>query len=106
MTNVYHYHISGLVEPFTIGCYGPVESIEECKALYAKCDNTLVDVTVRYDDTTIKTLSYDLYCPCWDEDLHSDNAEWVNEKCGTAPTGWIPCEDDATWVSPSSGLNC
>ena len=32
MTNIYHYHFSGLVEPFTIGCFGPVNSVDECKA--------------------------------------------------------------------------
>lgn len=30
---VYHYHFTEEV-PFTLGCYGPVESVEECKSLF------------------------------------------------------------------------
>ena len=32
-TCVYHYHLTDGV-PYTLGCYGPVNSVEECKALY------------------------------------------------------------------------
>lgn len=32
-TCVYHYHLTEEV-PYTIGCYGPVESVAACKALY------------------------------------------------------------------------
>ena len=30
---MYHYHTS-TGPPFLLGCYGPVQSVDECKALY------------------------------------------------------------------------
>jgi hypothetical protein len=30
---VYHYHLTDDL-PYTIGCYGPVASVAECKSLY------------------------------------------------------------------------
>ena len=51
MTNIYHYHFSGTEEPFTLGCYGPVNSLEECYALYPQdCGNSedIKDITVTY----------------------------------------------------------
>lgn len=35
-SNVYHYHISSTA-PFTIGCFGPVNSLAQAKALYPTC---------------------------------------------------------------------
>lgn len=60
-TTVYYYVIQDAA-PFTFGCFGPVSSLEECRALYDTCGD---------DATTIETLAdgfieYDLDCPCFD----------------------------------------
>jgi len=56
---VYYYMIqdSG---PFTLGCFGPVSSVEECRALYSTCGDDETEI-----DTVDGTILYDLDCPCW-----------------------------------------
>ena len=55
--------MSGLEEPFNIGCYGPVESYEECLDLYSTCTDTgdgafaEIDVLI---DGSIHTINYDI----------------------------------------------
>ena len=62
MTNVYHYHFSGTEEPFTLGCYGPVADLDECKGLYDNCGSGFTDITVKsYDqDSRIKKKCFHL----------------------------------------------
>jgi len=59
---VYYYSVSAAA-PFSVGCFGPVSSVEECRALYDTCDG------VRECVTTVEgTGWYDLDCPCFDGD--------------------------------------
>ena len=58
---VYYYMVQD-VAPFTVGCFGPVASVDECRALYDTCgdgDETLVT-------TRDGTRRYDPDCPCYD----------------------------------------
>ena len=59
---VYYYPITAQA-PFSIGCYGPVDSVAECRALYPDTcgDATVVNVTTVYG-----TGEYTLDCPCFD----------------------------------------
>lgn len=59
---VYYYSISASA-PFSLGCFGPVGSVEECRALYESCDGKRECVT-----TDEGTGWYDLDCPCFDGD--------------------------------------
>ena len=60
--DVYYYVITGEA-PFTVGCYGPVATVEECRELYNTCGNG--------DEYRVETRwgadDYDLDCPCFDE---------------------------------------
>ena len=60
-TSVYHYHTMDYA-PYTMGCYGPVASKEECMALYPD--------TCYEDPITVETadgdIDYVADCPCWD----------------------------------------
>ena len=59
--SVYHYHTMDYA-PYTMGCYGPVASKEECMALYPD--------TCYEDPITVETadgdIDYVADCPCWD----------------------------------------
>ena len=58
-----YYYVLQDVAPFTVGCFGPVGSLEECRALYSTCDDgDEVDVT-----TQAGTKRYDPDCPCFDK---------------------------------------
>ena len=59
---VYYYSVTAK-SPFTMGCYGPVDTVAECRALYSTCgDGQTETVTTDYG-----TGEYDLDCPCFDE---------------------------------------
>lgn len=60
--NVYHYHTSEAL-PYTIGCYGPVSSMDQCKSLYDTCDSGFEQMEVGKDCV----LAYDSDCPCFDK---------------------------------------
>ena len=66
---VYHYHVQD-TPPFTIGCYGPdrdssgaetLVTVDKCRSLYSECGDDTTSLT-----STSGTVSYDLYCPCYD----------------------------------------
>eukprot|EP00301_Raphidiophrys_heterophryoidea_P007946 c13010_g1_i1.p1 GENE.c13010_g1_i1~~c13010_g1_i1.p1 ORF type:complete len:227 (-),score=59.08 c13010_g1_i1:93-773(-) len=63
---VYHYHTydtSSYPAVWTIGCFGPVTTLAQCKALYTTCgDDTTTVYTIDYPNG----ISVDLYCPCFD----------------------------------------
>jgi hypothetical protein len=86
MTGIYHYHMSGLEEPFTIGCFGPVSSLQECYDLYDECGDDSTQITVKVGEET-ETITYDIFCPCWEDglDLHDDNKGWIESHCGSLP---------------------
>ena len=57
---VYHYMAQDK-PPFTLGCYGPVSSLDECRKLYATCgDGDTMTVT-----TAEGSRDYDPDCPCF-----------------------------------------
>ncbi len=58
---VYHYHFSA-DRPFTLGCFGPVDSLNACKSLYSTCNDDFVKVP---SDANGAFLIYDLFCPCY-----------------------------------------
>lgn len=61
---VYYYPVTSAA-PFVLACYGPVNSVQECRDLYpATCGATaeVVEVTTMYG-----TGLYTLDCPCFDE---------------------------------------
>ena len=33
------------VAPFSVGCFGPVGSVDECRALYSDCDGSTETIT-------------------------------------------------------------
>lgn len=62
---VYYYPISSRA-PFSLGCYGPVESVEECRALYPDtCGEEAAQVVVA--TTEYGSGLYTLDCPCFDK---------------------------------------
>ena len=63
---VYHYHTQDDA-PYTLGCYGPVNSLEECKALFPEtCGTGYENITYVDPETQIATSTeYDLFCPCY-----------------------------------------
>jgi hypothetical protein len=59
-TYVYHYHLSADA-PYTLGCFGPVNNLTQCKSLYSSyCGSGYTNVT-----TSIGTFQYDTWCPCF-----------------------------------------
>lgn len=61
--SVYHYHVTDAA-PFTIGCYGPVSSLAQAKAMYPTCGSTTTmqcagcgTLTVTTSSTTVKAGS-------------------------------------------------
>jgi len=70
---VYYYVVQDRA-PFTVGCFGPVRSVEECRSLYSTCgDGDEMSIT-----TADGTFNYDPDCPCYD----SNGSNVV----GTVPT--------------------
>lgn len=59
---VYYYVITEEA-PFTAGCFGPVASVEECRALEPNCGNG----NTYQVETQWGVGDYDLDCPCFDE---------------------------------------
>jgi hypothetical protein len=58
---VYYYMIQQDA-PFSIGCFGPVDTVAECRSLYSTCDGEVETVTTDWG-----TGDYDLDCPCYDK---------------------------------------
>jgi len=59
---VYYYVITEEA-PFSVACYGPVDSVEQCRELNSRtCDRDLYHVETEWGEG-----EYDLDCPCFDE---------------------------------------
>ena len=56
---VYYYVVSNRA-PFTLGCFGPINTEAECRALYPECDGVSESFTTAHG-----TDDYDLDCPCF-----------------------------------------
>jgi hypothetical protein len=80
-TNVYHYHTQA-VAPYTIGCFGPVYSLAQAKALYATCGQVATPLC-----TSKGAIDYDLDCPVYNS---MPSGEKYNQ---VVPTGACPCVD-------------
>jgi len=61
-TSVYHYHTS-TTPPYTLGCFGPVETQEACEALYTSCA-TPTTLSLR-TDSGVESVSYAVWCTCY-----------------------------------------
>jgi len=59
---VYHYHTTS-TPPYTIGCFGPVSSLQECKQMYEGCNTDEYETTLY--DSGGNRFSYSLWCPCF-----------------------------------------
>lgn len=58
--NVYHYHTNDQM-PNLLVCYGPAETIQDCKDLYPDtCDDGTINIC-----TDMGEIDYDVYCPCF-----------------------------------------
>ena len=60
----YHYHTVGEA-PFTLGCFGPVGSLDQCRILYAGCGTGFLNFTVWAAGGSSEEVSYDSWCPCY-----------------------------------------
>jgi hypothetical protein len=82
-TNVYHYHTQDQA-PFTVGCFGPVTSLTQCKSLYSTCNTGYASV-VSIDGSN---TNYDLDCPCFKMGTESYNQ--LSPTSGSSPS--LPVE--------------
>ena len=92
---VYHYHTSSDA-PYTIGCFGPVTSLEQCLALYpSTCKTGFANVC-----TSKGQINYDLDCPCYRQMSTGEtyNQNFVPSASCPACTGECP----GTLLSPTS----
>lgn len=81
-SNVYHYHTQP-VAPWTVGCFGPVTTLNACKALYpSTCGTGTSSMTGLFSNGSVCSYSYDTDCPCYGKGLVYDN----NQQCGVATT--------------------
>jgi hypothetical protein len=80
-TNVYHYHTQ-TAPPYTIGCFGPVYSMQQAKALYATCGQATTSIC-----TTKGNVDHDLDCPVYNS---MPTGERYNQ---VVPTQACPCVD-------------
>uniref|UniRef100_A0A7S0Y5P2 YHYH domain-containing protein n=3 Tax=Hemiselmis andersenii TaxID=464988 RepID=A0A7S0Y5P2_HEMAN len=75
---VYHYHVTDS-PPYTIGCYGPVSTIDECKGLYSECTATANAITVPQTDGN--TYNYQQWCTCYQHE-GTCNSNQFPSLCG------------------------
>jgi len=65
--DMYHYYFTPDA-PFSIGCYGPVNSLQQCKDMYPTCDDGANDGLVKIPTGKNGPASfevYDTWCPCY-----------------------------------------
>ena len=60
----YHYHAVGEA-PFTLGCFGPVVSLDQFRGLYEGCGTGFLNFTVWAPGGGSEEVSYDSWCPCY-----------------------------------------
>lgn len=93
---VYHYHTSEDA-PYTLGCYGPVTSLEQCMALYPTCNTGFSDIC-----TSKGAIHYDTDCPCF---RHMPSNATYNQQF-SATDSCYPCVGDCagTKLSPTRSV--
>jgi hypothetical protein len=101
-SNVYHYHTSD-TPPYTIGCFGPVNSIAECKKLYSTCDVGFATIC-----TPKGEITYDTDCPCYTQGTETYNQNYTftascpdNSLKPTTPTAANTSAPSMSASSPS-----
>lgn len=88
-SNVYHYHLT-TDAPYTLGCYGPVKKLDECKALYpSTCGTGFTDIC-----TLDGEINYDTDCPCYRQ---KSTNETYNDKIQS--TSSCPAIEGLTTIS-------
>eukprot|EP01134_Creolimax_fragrantissima_P008633 CFRG8633T1 len=71
---VYHYHVQSTA-PYTLGCFGPVNSVDECKALYPDtCGSGYTKIPLASGE-----ICYDSDCPCFNSD--GSNTDYDVDSC-------------------------
>jgi hypothetical protein len=106
-TNVYHYHVQN-VPPFFVGCFGPVSSLAQAKALYPSCTTGAACTTKTncaagnlYEVCTADgAASYTLDCPVY---RHMPSNETFNQivKTASCPGCRGNCAVGGASVTPS-----
>ena len=80
--DVYHYHFTPY-PPYTMGCYGPVASLDACKALYPECSSgSEITFNARDGAGTDYSLTRVLDCPCFFAGLTADEKYTYASKLG------------------------
>lgn len=83
---IYHYHTTSWA-PYTIGCYGPIESQDACKSLYdtssslsGQCNTGIYPI---YTPDSPEGYCYDTDCPCFDgsTDRYGTNTNQTIAEC-------------------------
>eukprot|EP00756_Hemistasia_phaeocysticola_P010869 Hpha_TRINITY_DN15056_c0_g4::TRINITY_DN15056_c0_g4_i1::g.126089::m.126089 len=69
--SVYHYHVTTRA-PYTLGCFGPVSSVAQCRGFYSDCGNNGGFETLM-TAARPSGYCYDRDCPCYDP-ATGDNA--------------------------------
>jgi hypothetical protein len=113
-SSVYHYHTTSWA-PYTIGCYGPVESQDECKSLYTAagqfsgCGSDILPLkTPEIPDG----YCYDVDCPCFDGDMtsiygHNTDVSYDDCKCyNKCDITGSDCNHDCDYIVNTMGLSC
>ena len=86
-----HYHTTSWA-PYTVGCFGPVESVDECKSLYqgdevetegldvGKCGTGIYPI---YTPESPEGYCYDADCPCFEKsrDRYGRNSNLTVAEC-------------------------
>mmetsp|Transcript_19952 Transcript_19952/g.32885 ORF Transcript_19952/g.32885 Transcript_19952/m.32885 type:complete len:292 (+) Transcript_19952:383-1258(+) len=78
-----YYYVLQEKAPFTVGCFGPVNSVQECRKLYPGCGDDLTKIELGSE-----TVLYDLECPCYENNTNVDpsaaakaGVSGVNKTC-------------------------
>lgn len=91
----YHYHFTRET-PFTLGCYGPVQSLTQCKGLYKECSSEFVVVP----DGSGGSEVYAKFCPCYKHKTERTN--WYQDMLDVGETVDSLCMA----VTKGSGEDC
>ncbi|KAI9022120.1 hypothetical protein DFJ74DRAFT_111807 [Hyaloraphidium curvatum] len=89
-SKVYHYHLSPH-PPYTLGCFGPVASLAQCKSLYPTCGTGYTTMC-----TMNGKIEYDTDCPCY-----SQGGEEYNQ--GYEAASDCPVLEGLTNITATSG---
>ena len=84
---VYYYVVSNRA-PFALACFGPINTEQECRALYPECDGVGQRFTTGHG-----TDDYDLDCPCFDPKTGSNMPSQV-KPAFLGPNGFDAYELD------------